>query len=66
MQSDITSSDTAAAGCAERNDLLAAEIIAFQEGLDDSGRYAPPDWETYDYRVIGCHIEIVSCDLGPC
>ena len=52
MQGCIASADAAPAGGAEGDDRLTAEIVAFQEGVNDPWRDAPPDGKANVLRLL--------------
>ncbi len=56
--------DPAAAGSAEGNDGLAAEIIALQEGADDFRSLPPPDGIAQENHIVLLHVIHTAGDSG--
>lgn len=61
MKGRVASAYAASAGRAEGNELLAGEIIAFQEGIDDPGHYAPPDREAHNHGIVASDCLLSDC-----
>ena len=53
----------ASAGRSKRNDSLACEVIAFQEGINDRGCHIPPNGEANVDRVIVSYVVTESLNL---
>lgn len=66
MQVSIARPDTAGVRGAERNDGLAREVMAFEEGENDFRSFAPPDGITEENHIIVGKVLAFSLDGGTC
>ena len=63
LQLLIRLTHAASAGRSKRNDSLACEVIAFQEGINDRGCHIPPNGEANVDRVIVSYVVTESLNL---
>lgn len=66
MQVGIARSDAAGVRSAKRNDGLAREIMAFEEGENDFRSFAPPDGITDENHIVAGKVLAFALDGRAC